>query len=105
VWIVGRVVAVMPGFEGDYRSGSPNRATLYIKSGSDTISIVCFQSHLPEDILRHYVRVDVRLREIRLPRYPMRRFEELYEAENYPGVIRVLGRRLARVLRRLGEVD
>jgi hypothetical protein len=96
--IVGQVVQVKRGFEGDYRSESPDRATLYVRSGGDTIAVACHQELIPENLEDQCIRVDVRLREIRVPRYPARRFQELYEAENYPGVIRLLAKTMVRAL-------
>jgi hypothetical protein len=66
--------------------------------GIQLLAIVCHEGHVPEDIEEQYIRADIRLLEVRVPRYPAKRFAELYEAENYPGVIRVLGKTMARAL-------
>jgi hypothetical protein len=102
--VVGKVVNFRVGFEGSRQSERPDLITLYLYADGDEIPVVCRRCHCPHEIEhleQQIVVIDVRLQEIRLSQDPRAKEEILYKAENYPGVVHILGRAAVRHLGRL----
>lgn len=101
MWLVGQVIDVQRGFEGEgeRRMERPGFTTIYLKAGRAVTAVVCYDIYLPAGIEDQYVRVEAHLRTVHIPHPPLTRFEEVYDLENWPSAIQMLNRRSVQALR------
>lgn len=89
MWLIGQVIDVQIGIEGD-RSSDADLATLYLEAEGDITAVVCYTGHLPKDVLWKCIRIDARFSEIRAVQERDAKLKILLRAAPYYDCIRVL---------------
>jgi hypothetical protein len=99
MWLVGQVIDVQRGFEGDRKADSEDLTTIYVEADQDITAIVCYTDHLPADLLEQFVRVNAEIYCVQATQEDQIRLDLVYRSANYQGAIYVLRPSVVRTLR------
>lgn len=99
MWLIGQVIDLQVGYEGERKSDTSNLTTVYLEAGQEITAVMCYTGHVPRDVLGQCVRIDAHLYEMHLVQEERTRLQLLYRAANYQGAIRILRSSIAAALR------